>query len=158
MKREDDAEERRHHPEVVPVPIGWEQTAYRAETTETLGTVGREEILEVADISAEDIPTIFHPGREALEESVGLGNGLIIVAQRRLSDTNGEVGGERHVQSVGGTLALPCHNEDHVTYLHRVGTCLGSFKFVAEDGLMIVEIAPCGHFLSVDRHYAVAAS
>lgn len=145
MKRKDNAEERRHHPEVVPVPIGWEQTAYRAEATEALGTVGREEILEVADISAKDIPTIFRTGREALEESVGLGNGLIIVAQRRLSDTNGEVGGERHVQSVGGTLALPCHNEDHIAYPHRVGSCLGSFKFVAEDGLMIVEIAPCGH-------------
>ena len=55
-----DAEEGGHLPEHIPIPHGWEKTAYRSESTQRLSTIGGKYVFKVIDIRRQYIPTIFN--------------------------------------------------------------------------------------------------
>ena len=71
----------------MPIPYRWEETAQRTETTQTLGTFLREDILHIAHITGQDIPAIFDAGRETLEETIVDMSNLIIEHDRMIVET-----------------------------------------------------------------------
>lgn len=81
------AQERCHKPECMPIPYRWEETAQRTETTQTLGTFLREDILHIAHITGQDIPAVFDAGRETLEEAIVDMSNLIIEQDRMIVET-----------------------------------------------------------------------
>ena len=74
---ENDGDEGCHHPETIPVPLCREEATYSTEAAERGGTLLREDILEVADIALQRVPTIGNAGRNRGEEPVFLDGGCI---------------------------------------------------------------------------------
>ena len=97
---EDDAEEGGHLPEDVPVPHRREEVADGSEASQRLGTFGAEDVLQVIDIGRQHVPAVLDASREALEESVFAGDGLIDACQRLDDKSQLEVGSKHDVGGV----------------------------------------------------------
>lgn len=83
-ERQNNAQESGHHPESVPIPHRREQAAQGSETTQTLGTFLGEDILHIAYIARQYIPTILDTRRETLEEAVADMGNLVILENRMI--------------------------------------------------------------------------
>lgn len=88
-------------PKLHPVPLSGKEATNRAEAADALCAVGREDVFEVADVSAEDVPSVGDAGGEALKEGVGardcgvVGEGVVWVYPHEV------FGVEREAQGVG---------------------------------------------------------
>ena len=78
-KGKHEGDESRQMPKLHPVPMVGEEASDCSEASYALCAVGREYVLEVADISAQNVPPMCEASGEALKESVGACNNRIVV-------------------------------------------------------------------------------
>ena len=148
---EDDAQEGRHRPEHVPVPVRREETADSPEASDALRTVSRSEVTEVADIAAQHVPAMLDSGREALEEAIFLLHRFVIGGKRRLKNTQFEVGCQHHLHSIELLHALVLYGQDHRAGRQRILVRILHGHDIIEHAHLIVHVAPCLNLLAIDR-------
>ena len=73
----DDAQESRHPPEDIPVPISREEVTNGTKAAQRLGTLGSEDVFQVINIGTQHMTAILYTGGEALKEAILLGEGLV---------------------------------------------------------------------------------
>ena len=149
----DDAQEGRHQPEHVPVPDGREQTTDGSKATQRLGTVGGEQILQVAHIATQHVPAVGDACGEALEESV-LNLRRLVVAQYtrhaytelqlRSEDDGGGVGGNGCSDTIvaGGQSLFVCKHHRCRAQAQAVGRGLGLRHLVGQTTCLLRELVP----------------
>lgn len=148
-------------PKLHPVPLPGEEAANRAEAADALCAVGGEDVSEVADVSAKDVPSVGDAGGEALKEGVGardcgvVGEGVVWVYAHEV------FGVEREAQGVGtwgvGVLNDDC---DALECLRFCGVAQGAVGFDGrlEVGEMEVVFVPRGDAVAADGEQMVAAA
>lgn len=148
-------------PKLHPVPLPGEEATNRAEAADALCAVGREDVSEVADVSAKDVPSVGDAGGEALKEGVGardcrvVGEGVVWVYPHEV------FGVEREAQGVG-TWGVGVLNDDRdaLERLRFCGVAQGAVGFDGrlEVGEMEVVFVPRGDAVAADGEQMVAAA
>ena len=117
---QDDTDESRQHPKLLPIPYTWEDAPYRDERTHRLRSVGTCHVFQVVDIAAKDTPAVLQASGDAGEETV-------ILMLRRVETERTCLDDSQHVVLVelnpGGILSSSIRapvNDIHLAETHAV--------------------------------------
>ena len=151
---QDDAEERCHLPEHVPVPHGWEQTADGSETSQRLGTFRSEHVFHVVNIRCQHVPTVLDAGRNTLKEAVFYGGGLVKACQTLDNEAQLQVGSKNHLRGIrAGVIAI---DKGNGACLQTVGSGLRGHQHIAATTQLVSELVVGVDGCTIDGENLVA--
>ncbi len=108
-------------PECDPVPFSGEKAAHGEETTHALDTLGGEDVLQVAHVVAQRVPSAGNAGGDGLQEGVVYGGDGIELVQRGPGEAGEVVAAELQREGVGGGSSAALHAEGEGAQAQTVG-------------------------------------